>query len=105
MTTYHQEKKKSLSRKNVFRSLIFGLLLSFGLYSFGITTATLSIAEAKNYNHDIVDLQTEITYLELEYFQMVNDLSFDQIEELGFSEQKQVYYVSLDTTKTVAYNY
>lgn len=105
MTTYHQEKNTKLSRKNIFYTLVVGIAFSFGLYGFGITTTTLSIVEAKTYNRDIVDLQTDITHLELEYFQMVNALSSEQIEQFGFSEQKNVYYVSLDENKAVAYNY
>jgi hypothetical protein len=96
---------KSNNRKNIFRTLVGGICLSFLLYGFGITGATLNIADAKNDNRGIAELQTEIAELEIEYFEIVNTLSMEEAFVHGMTEETQVFYAYVDETKVVAYNF
>lgn len=93
------------SRKRIFQSLVLGILVSFFLYGMGITSATLAVAEVRGYRGDMNDIQTDITNLEFEYFQIVQNLSDEQIKEFGFAEQASVHYAYVDQTTTVAYHY
>ena len=85
-------------------ALIVGIVASFVLYGFAIASTTLSIADADTSNNDINELQTEIAELEVEYFDMIHELSLDEAELHGFTEVGNVRYARIDETKTVAYN-
>lgn len=95
---------KYQNRKNLFKVLVGGICMSFVLYGFGITGTTLSIADAKTNNKEIVDLQTEIAELEIEYFERVNSLSMDEAFNLGMEEEDDILYARIDEVKSVAYN-
>jgi hypothetical protein len=96
---------KGNSRKSIFRILLGGICLSFLLYGFGITGATLNIADAKNDNQGITELQTEIAELEIEYFERVNTLSIEEASIHGMTEKGKVFYAYVDEVKSVAYNF
>ncbi len=101
------KKRKNTNRtlqKKIFRTLVGGIFFSFVLYAMAITYATVNIASAKTHNQDIVAVQTDIAELELEYFEMVNDLTIEQAKSLGLQEGEQVHFVRLDEVKAVAYN-
>lgn len=92
------------NQENLFKGLVAGICLSFLLYGFGITGTTLSIAEAKNNNQNITEIQTEIAELEIQYFEIVNTLSIDEATAHGMKENNKVLYAHIDEIKSVAYN-
>ncbi len=91
-------------KKKLVHVLLGSIALLFVVYSFGIASTTINIADAKMYDQDINELQTEIAELEVEYFEIINILSIDEAEKYGFTETSNLHYAYIDKTKAVAYN-
>lgn len=104
MKTLTQRIKNGTGKSRLLKFALAGIAFSFVLYMFGISSATISIADADTYNQNISNLQTEIGELEIEYFEIINTLSLEQANNHGFNELSNVHYVRIDETKSVAYN-
>ena len=91
-------------RKKMSYMFIFLTSTLFLLYGFIIVSTIINIAEADTHSRDIGELQSEISELEIEYFEIVNTLSIDQAKIYGFSELSSVHYVHIDETNSFAYN-
>lgn len=94
-----------LGRRKLFMVIVGGIVVSFLLYGFAITTTTLAIAEANSDNNEIQSLQTDIAELEVEYFEIINTLSLEEAQKIGFTELSNMHYARADETKAVAYNF
>ncbi|MFT6361459.1 MAG: hypothetical protein ACJAV6_000191 [Candidatus Paceibacteria bacterium] len=104
MKTLARQLNKDQGRKKIFTTFLLGIVVSFLLYGFGITSTTLSVADAETHNHEINELQTEIAELEISYFEIINTLSEDEALLYGFNQVENVKYAHIDQTKSVAYN-
>lgn len=104
MKTIAQQIHTPLGRRKLFIGIVGGIIVSFLLYSFAITSTTLAIAEAKTDNTEIQELQTEIAELEVTYFEIINTLSLEEAQQDGFSEISNLHYARINEAKAVAYN-
>ena len=104
MKTAAQKIHTPLGRRKLFIGIVGGIIVSFLLYGFAITSTTLAIAEAKTDNNEIQELQTRIAELEVEYFEIINTLSLEEAQENGLSEISNLHYARVNETKAVAYN-
>jgi|AntAceMinimDraft_6_1070360.scaffolds.fasta_scaffold06662_5 hypothetical protein len=105
MKVYINHLKTGNGRQNLFKSLILGLIISFGSYSFAIASTTLSISETKSHNQAIQQLQTEIAELEGEYFAIINTLSLSEAEMYGLTETPSIHFAHIKQDIAVAYNF
>lgn len=92
------------NRKKIYTGLIAGICFLFLLYGFGIAGTTLSIADAKSNNRQLTELQTQIAELEMEYFEIINTLTMEEVVTLGMEEQEDVLYAKIDQIKSIAFN-
>lgn len=104
MKTKNQQVDMINQRKTILRSLLGGIVFSFALYVFAITSTTINIAEAKSNNREVATLQTDIAELEIEYFEMINELSLNDAASFGMFEEEDVYYAQVDSVRAVAYS-
>lgn len=92
---------KNLRLKKI-RNIVLTSLAGVALvYSFQVTAITLNAAEARGFVKDISEMETQISQLELTYFELLNDLSLDEAQNNG----KNVEYAKINEIKTVAYNF
>lgn len=92
------------SGKQLLKSLLAGIILSFMLYSFAIASTTVTVSDSRSLNEDIQDLRTEIAELEGNYYTMINDLSVEQALAQGFTQDEHVSFAYVDKATYVAYN-
>lgn len=104
MKTAAQQLSKSHNRRHMFLGLIAGIVVSFVLYGFAITSTTLSIANADSHNNTVNDLQTEIAELEIEYFEIINTMSMEEAVTEGFNEISNIQFARIDESSSLAYN-
>ncbi|MDD3693812.1 MAG: hypothetical protein PHC89_00220 [Candidatus Pacebacteria bacterium] len=92
---------KNLQLKKIRNITLAGLAGAALVYSFQVTAITLNAAEARGFVKNISEMETQISQLELTYFELLNDLSLDEVQNNG----KNVEYAKINEIKTVAYNF
>jgi len=96
MTIQYILRKKTMM---IFIAIIF----SFFLYSYAIASTTISIADSRQLNKDILELQTQIAELEWEYQEKISTLDIEDAHAEGFDDISKLYFVSVDDSTEVAF--
>lgn len=82
--------------------LIGGIGLCAGIYIFLIAQTTFHIAERKNIKNEIRTQESILAEQEINYFELAHAITYQTIQEYGYSEFKNPSFVSLDNQSTVA---
>ena len=87
-------RKKQINMKKIATGLLFMVILLFGTYSYAVASTTFSISDIKTKNTAIVNLQTEITDLEMRYSSQLDKLSVENVLSYGLTPVQKVAYLT-----------
>lgn len=96
----NQAKIKSAisTRRVVFFSLVFLLILSFSLYMFFLGRTIFDLVDRKNAESETKVVTSRISDLELQVLEYNNKVTMQKAYELGFVNNNEPQFVSRKTT-------
>lgn len=93
------------TKKYLARTLIALLATGFVSYAYAITHTTVTISSSQSLTKKNQEIRTELSQLELEYFEIVNNIDINEASEGGFAKAEKVYYAQRSDIQQFAFNY
>lgn len=82
------------TQKILFKILISGTVLLFGIYIYLVGSITFNVIARKSLDNTVVALKSEVNKLELTYFKTVSEIDKEYAKTQGFTETHQNIFVA-----------
>jgi hypothetical protein len=89
--------------KLTFYALCAGILLSFGLYVYGVNATVLNGVSHNKTEGYLSDLRNEVSDLEYKYAEKKNALSIESARDLGLTEPTNKVFIAKNTQKSLSF--
>jgi hypothetical protein len=89
--------------KLTFYALSLGILLSFGLYVYGVNATVLNGVSHNKTEGYLSDLRNEVSDLEYKYAERKNSLSIESARKLGLTEPANKVFIAKNTQKPLSF--
>jgi hypothetical protein len=89
--------------KLTFYALCAGILLSFGLYVYGVNATVLNGVSHNKTEGYLSDLRNEVSDLEYKYAEKKNSLSIESARNLGLTEPQSKVFIGKISQKSLSF--
>lgn len=89
--------------KLTFYALCAGILLSFGLYIYGVNATVLNGVSHNKTENYLSELRNDVSDLEYKYAEKKNSLSIETARQLGLTEPESKTFIAKNTQKSLSF--